>query len=125
MFPLSLRYGAYASAFNDFHNNFVKVIGLGPGDVTLKFTVGHRPPHPTFKDWIEKAHNGCLTCQFVVDAVRLSVQNLRRKPSDIHVLACAIQGYPLQVVITNITPTVLADRIMWMEVFTVPGESQP
>lgn len=112
-----------ASSKINFQAELGERVVLKPGQVTMKFKEGCRPPHPTCRDWIEGARSGCWTCRIIVDAVCLPILRGRgTRPEDMHVLASVIEGYPLQITGTDVSRLFLEERIFQMELFTLEGK---
>jgi len=64
-----------------------------------------------------------LTCRIIVDAVCLPVlQGRGTRPEEIHVLASAIEGYPLQITGTDVSRLFLEERVFQMELFTLESK---
>jgi hypothetical protein len=118
-----LQFVGFMVASNNSWAELGERVVLKSGQVTVKFREGCRPPHPTCKDWIEKARSGCWTCQIIVDAVCLpTLQGRRVRLEDLHILASAVEGYPLQITVTDVSKPFLEERVFQMELFTLESK---
>jgi hypothetical protein len=90
------------------------------GAVAIKVKAGHRPRHPAYFNYVKRASEGCKSCSLIVDVVESAIP--KNHAADLHVLAWAVQGYPLQLLITKCSETVVSSRELYLEVFTTPGK---
>ena|ERR1700753_3644500 len=90
------------------------------GAIAIKVKAGHRPRHPAYLMYQQRASEGCQSCSLIVDVVESALPKV--PAADVTVLAWAIQGYPLQLLITKCSETVVSSRELYLEVFTTPGK---
>jgi hypothetical protein len=90
------------------------------GAVGIKVPAGHRPNHPPYSAYFQRAMQGCQSCSLIMDVVQSAMPEARG--ADVHVLAWAVYGHPLQLLVTKCTETVVSARELYLEVFTEPGK---
>jgi hypothetical protein len=107
--------------FVDLTPNIRRPVRLPDSRVWFPITQGHRPPYPPLSQWRQSAQEGCQFCQLVLDAIRAFRPRWLWSERNKYVSAQAIQGFPLQISLSDPSQRLAIEREGNLEVFTRPG----